>query len=71
MRTVPSTAWNLSTHACLFADKLNFADSVINKVTTMQKQKDADTYVNTACMEFLYEIILKMSTKNAFVEIVD
>uniref|UniRef100_A0A673APM3 Serine/threonine-protein kinase RIO1 n=1 Tax=Sphaeramia orbicularis TaxID=375764 RepID=A0A673APM3_9TELE len=25
-------------------DKLNFADSVINKVTTMQKQKDADTY---------------------------
>ncbi|XP_041658982.1 serine/threonine-protein kinase RIO1 [Cheilinus undulatus] len=25
-------------------DKLNFADSVINKVTTLQKQKDADTY---------------------------
>ncbi|XP_018534617.1 serine/threonine-protein kinase RIO1 isoform X2 [Lates calcarifer] len=25
-------------------DKLNYADSVINKVTTMQKQKDADTY---------------------------
>ncbi|XP_068565388.1 serine/threonine-protein kinase RIO1 isoform X1 [Cebidichthys violaceus] len=25
-------------------DKLNFADSVINKVTTMQKQKEADTY---------------------------
>ncbi|KAG7999554.1 Serine/threonine-protein kinase RIO1 [Nibea albiflora] len=25
-------------------DKLNFADSVINKVMTMQKQKDADTY---------------------------
>ncbi|XP_071347740.1 serine/threonine-protein kinase RIO1 [Trachinotus anak] len=25
-------------------DKLNFADSVINKVTTMQKQRDADTY---------------------------
>ncbi|XP_067463125.1 serine/threonine-protein kinase RIO1 [Thunnus thynnus] len=25
-------------------DKLNFADSVINKVTTKQKQKDADTY---------------------------
>nr|XP_057923335.1 serine/threonine-protein kinase RIO1 isoform X2 [Doryrhamphus excisus] len=25
-------------------DELNFADSVINKVTTMQKQKDADTY---------------------------
>uniref|UniRef100_A0A667YKA9 Serine/threonine-protein kinase RIO1 n=1 Tax=Myripristis murdjan TaxID=586833 RepID=A0A667YKA9_9TELE len=26
------------------ADKLNYADSVINKVTTMQKQKEADTY---------------------------
>uniref|UniRef100_A0A7N8YLU3 Serine/threonine-protein kinase RIO1 n=1 Tax=Mastacembelus armatus TaxID=205130 RepID=A0A7N8YLU3_9TELE len=26
-------------------DKLNYADSVINKVTTMQKQKDADMYV--------------------------
>uniref|UniRef100_A0A8D3CK51 Serine/threonine-protein kinase RIO1 n=1 Tax=Scophthalmus maximus TaxID=52904 RepID=A0A8D3CK51_SCOMX len=25
-------------------DKLNYADSVINKVTTMQRQKDADTY---------------------------
>ncbi|KAK2822945.1 hypothetical protein Q5P01_023010 [Channa striata] len=25
-------------------DKLNYADSVINKVTSMQKQKDADTY---------------------------
>ncbi|KAM8851353.1 serine/threonine-protein kinase RIO1 [Spinachia spinachia] len=25
-------------------DKLNYADSVINKVTTMQKQKEADTY---------------------------
>ncbi|XP_040000757.1 serine/threonine-protein kinase RIO1 [Xiphias gladius] len=25
-------------------DKLNYADSVINKVMTMQKQKDADTY---------------------------
>uniref|UniRef100_A0A3Q1HPW0 Serine/threonine-protein kinase RIO1 n=1 Tax=Anabas testudineus TaxID=64144 RepID=A0A3Q1HPW0_ANATE len=25
-------------------DELNYADSVINKVTTMQKQKDADTY---------------------------
>uniref|UniRef100_A0A7N8XW07 Serine/threonine-protein kinase RIO1 n=1 Tax=Mastacembelus armatus TaxID=205130 RepID=A0A7N8XW07_9TELE len=25
-------------------DKLNYADSVINKVTTMQKQKDADMY---------------------------
>ncbi|XP_075878302.1 serine/threonine-protein kinase RIO1 isoform X2 [Nelusetta ayraudi] len=25
-------------------DKLNYADSVINKVTLMQKQKDADTY---------------------------
>ncbi|CAJ1073216.1 serine/threonine-protein kinase RIO1 [Xyrichtys novacula] len=25
-------------------DKLNFADSVINKVTSMQRQKDADTY---------------------------
>ncbi|XP_070701015.1 serine/threonine-protein kinase RIO1 [Pempheris klunzingeri] len=25
-------------------DKLDFADSVINKVTTMQKQRDADTY---------------------------
>uniref|UniRef100_A0A665T8E9 Serine/threonine-protein kinase RIO1 n=1 Tax=Echeneis naucrates TaxID=173247 RepID=A0A665T8E9_ECHNA len=28
----------------LFSDKLNYADSVINKVTTMQKQNDADTY---------------------------
>uniref|UniRef100_A0A4W6CN54 Serine/threonine-protein kinase RIO1 n=1 Tax=Lates calcarifer TaxID=8187 RepID=A0A4W6CN54_LATCA len=28
----------------LLTDKLNYADSVINKVTTMQKQKDADTY---------------------------
>uniref|UniRef100_A0A8D3DRC2 Serine/threonine-protein kinase RIO1 n=1 Tax=Scophthalmus maximus TaxID=52904 RepID=A0A8D3DRC2_SCOMX len=26
------------------SDKLNYADSVINKVTTMQRQKDADTY---------------------------
>ncbi|XP_036940381.1 serine/threonine-protein kinase RIO1 [Acanthopagrus latus] len=25
-------------------DKLNYADSVINKVTTMQKQREADTY---------------------------
>lgn len=25
-------------------DKLNYADSVINKVTSMQKQKEADTY---------------------------
>lgn len=30
----------------LIADKLNYADSVINKVTLMQKQKDADTYVH-------------------------
>uniref|UniRef100_A0A8C9VTQ4 Serine/threonine-protein kinase RIO1 n=1 Tax=Scleropages formosus TaxID=113540 RepID=A0A8C9VTQ4_SCLFO len=27
-------------------DKLNYADSVINKVTEMQRQRDADTYVN-------------------------
>lgn len=31
----------------LIPDKLNYADSVINKVTLMQKQKDADTYVHT------------------------
>lgn len=31
----------------LILDKLNYADSVINKVTLMQKQKDADTYVRT------------------------
>lgn len=31
----------------LISDKLNYADSVINKVTLMQKQKDADTYVHT------------------------
>lgn len=30
----------------LIPDKLNYADSVINKVTLMQKQKDADTYVH-------------------------
>lgn len=30
----------------LIVDKLNYADSVINKVTLMQKQKDADTYVH-------------------------
>lgn len=29
---------------CFLADKLNYADSVINKVTTMQKQREADTY---------------------------
>lgn len=27
----------------LISDKLNYADSVINKVTTMQKQREADT----------------------------
>lgn len=30
----------------MIVDKLNYADSVINKVTLMQKQKDADTYVH-------------------------
>lgn len=37
---------NLSLKIRLFvwiSDKLNYADSVINKVTTMQKQKEADT----------------------------
>lgn len=29
----------------LLSDRLNYADSVINKVTAMQKQKEADTYV--------------------------
>lgn len=28
-----------------FTDKLSYADSVINKVTLMQKQREADTYV--------------------------
>ena len=31
----------------LLSDKLNYADSVINKVTSMQKQREADTYVWT------------------------
>ncbi|GLD73143.1 serine/threonine-protein kinase RIO1 isoform X1, partial [Lates japonicus] len=47
-KTLPSTT--LSDRALrkyehkINLDKLNYADSVTNKVTTMQKQKDADTY---------------------------
>ncbi|XP_051943944.1 serine/threonine-protein kinase RIO1 [Hippocampus zosterae] len=60
-------------------DKLNFADSVINKVTTMQKQKDADTYrvkdkSDRATVEQVLDprtrmILFKMLTRGIITEI--
>ncbi|XP_019966661.2 serine/threonine-protein kinase RIO1 isoform X1 [Paralichthys olivaceus] len=60
-------------------DKLNYADSVINKVTMMQKQKDADTYrvkdkSDRATVEQVLDprtrmILFKMLSRGAICEI--
>ncbi|XP_034468754.1 serine/threonine-protein kinase RIO1 isoform X1 [Hippoglossus hippoglossus] len=62
-----------------YPDKLNYADSVINKVTMMQKQKDADTYrvkdkSDRATVEQVLDprtrmILFKMLSRGAICEI--